>query len=131
MKVYLAAAFERQLEILRYRNELEAVGHTVTSRWNDPAQRHGGLVSMQGATMTDIERWAIEDIADLTAASTIINFTGQGNRGGRHVEFGIGIALNKQLVIVGPLEHVFHYLPQVQQLTTPAQFLSWATNQER
>jgi hypothetical protein len=35
-------------------------------------------------------------------------------------------ALGKTLVIVGPREHVFHYLPGIMHLESPAEFLRWA-----
>jgi hypothetical protein len=34
-------------------------------------------------------------------------------RGGRHVEFGLALAWSKHLIVAGPREHVFHWLPQV------------------
>jgi hypothetical protein len=35
-------------------------------------------------------------------------------RGGRHVEFGIAFAKEKRLMIVGPRENIFHWLPSVE-----------------
>ena len=40
MKIYLAARYSRREELCGYRSELEAIGHTVTSRWlNGKPQR--------------------------------------------------------------------------------------------
>jgi hypothetical protein len=49
----------------------------------------------------------------------VVSFTEQpralnGNRGGRHVEFGLAVALNKRLIVVGYRENLFHWLPQVE-----------------
>lgn len=40
------------------------------------------------------------------------------SRGGRHVEFGMALAMDKRLVVVGPRENVFHLLPAVEQFDT-------------
>jgi hypothetical protein len=38
-------------------------------------------------------------------------------------EFGIGLGLCKRLVIIGPREHAFHFLPQVECFASWADFL--------
>ena len=35
-------------------------------------------------------------------------------RGGRHVEFGMALALGKPIFVYGHKENIFHYLPQVE-----------------
>ena len=60
----------------------------------------------------------------------IVSFTESprsvSSRGGRHVEFGLGLAWNKIVVVVGPRENVFHCLSDVYQFddwdTFKAQF---------
>ena len=72
---------------------------------------------------------AQEDLIDILTADTLVNFTEEprgDSRGARHCEFGIGLALNKKLVIIGPREHAFHFLPQVRCFASWADFLgSW------
>lgn len=62
-------------------------------------------------------RFAQEDWDDLLAADIVVSFTeeprGTNSRGGRHVEFGAGLALGKRAHVVGPRENVFHCLPDV------------------
>ena len=70
MKVYLAARYGRHPEMRKVRGDLEALGHSVTSRW--------------------------------------INGTHE------MIEFGIGLTLGMDLIVVGPREHVFHHLTTVQ-----------------
>ena len=41
-------------------------------------------------------------------------------RGGRHVEFGLAVADEKRIILVGPRENVFHFLPVVEN------FRDWA-----
>jgi len=59
---------------------------------------------------------ALADLQDLHAADAVISFTsaGGGGKGGRHVEYGLAVGLGKRLVLVGPREHVFHVLPDVE-----------------
>ncbi|HVH53931.1 MAG TPA: hypothetical protein VNA32_07345, partial [Actinomycetota bacterium] len=119
----------RNAEMRAVRDELEAMGHKVTSRWID---LHAGSTSYLSADALGIleksftpeqlsatpdlcSAYAIADWADLDSAVCVISFTcGTGGKGGRHVEFGVGAALGKRLIVVGPREHVFHTLPEVE-----------------
>lgn len=123
MKAYLAAAFGRQAEIRSYRDQLIAIGHEVTSRWLDaPDLPLGAGDDQSGASQ------AFTDFSDIEAADTVISFTdGALARGGRHVEYGMAVAWGKRRVIVGPLEHVFHYLPGAICVGTPEALMKWAT----
>ena len=63
------------------------------------------------------------DCEDLIAAQTVIIFTEKPNTilatGGHHVEFGLALAQNKGVIVVGPRESVFHYLlPDSQMFAT-------------
>jgi hypothetical protein len=113
MRVYLASRFGRRYELRKYRQDLEGLGHIVTSRWLDAGSEDPEALGL----------CAQEDLIDIITADVIVNFTepARGNsRGGRHCEFGIGLALGKRLAIVGPLEHAFHHLvPQ------DARYASW------
>lgn len=117
MKLYLAARFARANELDQIAVEALERGHTVTSRWHSGS--HGDPAADVDITHPDMPRYAAEDIADLRAADTVVSFTaGGGGRGGRHVEFGMGLALGKRLVVVGPREHVFHTLDGVDRHDT-------------
>lgn len=115
MRIYLAARYSRYPEIQGYAKELEALGHTVTSRWiqGDHELRADG----EAETDTWAPVWAMEDYHDLLQAEVMISFTEPPgdtpgrNRGGRHVEYGIALEAGKRCLIVGHREHVFHYLP--------------------
>ncbi len=119
MKFYLAARYSLNPLMRTYRAHLEAIGHSVTARWINgghelkfewPTEEREKLRSL----------WAREDYEDLLAAEAVISFTEEPgkapgrNRGGRHVEFGIGLALGLRLIVVGYRENVFHGLPQVE-----------------
>lgn len=118
-KVYLAARYSRNAEMRGVRDVLEALGHKVTSRWID---QHGGNVPESfvaeklNAEPEACAKYAYVDLDDLREADTVVSFTSAdgGGKGGRHVEFGLAVGFGKHLVIVGPREHVFHTLPDVE-----------------
>jgi hypothetical protein len=101
-----------------YAKALNALGHTVTSRWilGDHEIRADG--------QSDADEWAVrfaeEDWLDLISAEVVISFTEEPGkavgraRGGRHVEFGAALALSKRNIVVGYRENVFHYLRGVE-----------------
>ncbi|HET7326985.1 MAG TPA: hypothetical protein VFJ14_06815 [Nocardioidaceae bacterium] len=118
MKIYLAARYSRHDEMQGVRAVLEALGHTVTSRWID---QHGGE-QLESATAEvlnidpeSVAHFGEDDIEDLDEAEAVISFTSPdgGGKGGRHIEFGMALAWGKRLVIVGPRENIFHTLPEV------------------
>lgn len=159
---YLAARYIRREELVRYKEDLEAAGHTVTSRWlaGDHQWDSSGSVVRDyeaGGNPPDAVRFAQEDVEDLLAADVVLSFTetpretftaddfddafeatvrksrvdrsrewravmaeelnraaGRASRGGRHVEFGMALALGKRVIVVGPRENVFHLLPEVE-----------------
>lgn len=117
MKVYLAAAYERREEMQGVRDVLEAFGHEVTSRWID--QEASGQTEAAGAEQLAKDpaayvKFAYKDMEDIRRAETVVSFTGAPGRGGHHIEYGMAVASNKNLVIVGPRENVFHSLPHVE-----------------
>lgn len=114
MNIYLAARFSRLEELREYAKDLESMGHTVTSRW----LKQDGESTYEELTPEGCRKCCLHDIEDVLKADTVISFTepvGVPNtsRGGRHVEFGIGLARNKRMLIVGPRENVFHWDPRV------------------
>lgn len=117
MRIYLAARYTRRMELRGYADELRAVGHEITSRWleGDHELDDRGL-SAEGSAIERI-RFAREDYADVAAAQLIICFTepprAEPSRGGRHVEFGVALGLDKSIYVVGPRENVFYCLPWV------------------
>lgn len=113
--IYLAARYRRHPEMQTIAREIAAAGHVVTSRWI-----WGDHEYLPGVTQERERTWyASEDRADLTVADTVISFTEHPGvesrgRGGRHVEFGMALALGKRLIVIGPRENVFHCLPEVE-----------------
>lgn len=114
ISIYLASRFARGDELDGYGLEAAEHGLTVTSRWH--SGQHGDPNVDSDLNDPAMPRYAAEDIVDLRRADAVVSFTeGGGGKGGRHVEFGMGLALGKRLVLVGPREHVFHTHPSVEQ----------------
>lgn len=44
-------------------------------------------------------------------------------RGGRHVEFGLAVALGKRLIVIGHRENLFHHLPAVEFFESPQEMM--------
>ena len=129
-KIYLAARYSRRLELCGYREELTALGFEVTSRWLNGSHQlddKGVPISDEGERRFEEMdpsadhlrvHFAQEDMSDVLSAGTLIAFTEEprsGNsRGGRHVELGIALAAGKRVIIIGPRENMFCWLPQVE-----------------
>lgn len=117
MKIYLAARYSRREELCKYRDMLEGTCcHKVTSRWLHG--NHQADDSGLGGEESAARGFAEEDSEDLRAADAVISFTEEprkpsSTRGGRHVEFGMGLALGKHLAVIGYRENVFHCLKSV------------------
>jgi len=111
LKVYLASQYARKNELREYAFELEDIGIHVTSRW----------ITEEPASLIDQNEkilWARYDLIDVADADVLVFFAEdpekQPRRGGRHVEFGFALALNKTVLVVGGIENIFHNLPEVQ-----------------
>lgn len=116
-QVYLAARYSRQTEMREVARELEDMGYEMSCRWiSGDHQIKDGLCPDE--ELQERIRFALEDYHDVVASNIIISFTevprSSTTRGGRHVEFGIGLGIHKRLVNIGPRENIFHYLPQVE-----------------
>lgn len=113
MIIYLAARYSRFKEMQKVRADLEAIGHIVSSRWIN-----GDHNLDEHCTSEEKLRLVHEDIEDLCRADCVMSFTevprATNSRGGRHVEFGIGLVLDKRLIVIGPRENVFHHYPSVE-----------------
>lgn len=129
MKIYLASRYSRREEMVAAAALLVKHGHIVTSRWilGDHQVDDRGL--SEQAHEAERTRFATEDYDDLRAADCTISFTepprSTSSRGGRHVEFGMAMALGQLCVVIGPRENVFHCLPKVVVLPAFDHFMEW------
>lgn len=117
MRLYLASRFARGAEMEQFAEQARAAGFEVTSRWHNGS--HGDPNIDSDLTHPGMPRYAVEDLNDVARADVVVSFThGGGGKGGRHVEFGLGLAWNKRMVVVGPREHVFHTVDGVERVDT-------------
>jgi hypothetical protein len=120
MNIYIASSYRRMEEMHKHARKLTDAGHKVTARWV-----YGGTEDMTR------EDGAIADFEDVVKADMVLVFTEgplncphEQHTGGHHVEFGMGLALNKRVVLIGPRVNIFHHLPHVQVFDTLKAFLN-------
>lgn len=115
LRIYLAGSWDRREELKGYASQVMEAGYEVTSRWLLKDYVIGGKVDVQQEISTLAQPFALEDVTDIRRADGILCFSDSNKsvRGGRHVELGIAVALEKSIVLVGPKENVFHTLPNV------------------
>jgi len=131
MKVYIAARYDRLKEMNKHKTLLSNAGFTVTSRWlNGTHQIHPNPEKIdKDAENVDMAArpFAEDDLEDVINSDVLIFFSEPANshskRGGRHVEFGIALALKKRIMVVGNRENVFHCLPQIEHYKTFGELL--------
>jgi hypothetical protein len=123
--VYIAGQYARRDELRIYQHSFLGRNIHVTSRWlmEDAALNH---------SLTEFDpEWkrltALKDYWDIQRADTLIFFAEepeqQPRRGGRHVEFGMALALGKKVLVVGGEENIFHYMPQVKHYSSFEQLI--------
>lgn len=134
MHIYLVARYDRKAELRGYAEDLRALGHTISASWLEEGDAEAAYNWNPDPAM--YRRFARQAIDDLMASDCSIHFTepptrelvsGVTARGGRHVELGLAYGLRDytavdgdahRIVIVGPRENVFHYLPAVDHFPT-------------
>ncbi len=117
--IYVAASVHNQNQAIRLALRLIRAGFVVTSRWldfdfsttvtEDPwkysnsRERH--------------ETWGVRDIEDVAAADTLVLLANvASSSGGYHVELGLALGQNKNVLVIGDRKNVFYWTPQVQYL---------------
>ena len=115
--IYLAARYSRHTEMQGYAEQIHALpGYHVRARWILGNHRITDEDIHAGREYALIQQYLQEDINDLTSADTLVAFTEAmrtPTRGGRHVEFGMALALGKRLIVVGGAENLFYHAPAV------------------
>lgn len=116
--LYLSAQFEDAPVLRDARARLAALGYTVTSRWLDAGTAVPATAQTSDAGAGErLAAIAVQDLDDIRAADVVVVYNPAEacaiGRGGRHVETGFALALDKPIVIVGARGNVFHWLPSV------------------
>ena len=120
MKVYLAAGFSRKQEIAEKSQELENLGIHVVSTW--PYEEMAANDGLNDVTEEYLRLNARKDVQEIIVADALVLFTQEPTkpffRGGRMHEAGFAHGIGKRLLVCGPKENIFHYLPEVEQHDT-------------
>lgn len=122
MKIYLAARFSRRHEVHALGQDLQALGHTIVSRWSRPDADNVLPAGLSEQASDDArQRFALDDLEDIGKADCLI-LLGEpprnNSRGGHLVEFGVALGLGHRVIVVGPRATVFHCLPTVEVFDT-------------
>ena len=137
MKIYLAARYSRLSELQGYADELREIGHRVDAHWLRGEHQMNEVWTVESASASvpmEGRPFAEDDLYDVFEADMLIAFseeprTGGASRGGRHVELGLALAWDKEIIVVGPRENVFHTLPQVRHFWRWPEALEALTSQ--
>lgn len=136
-RVYLAGRFSRRDEFNGYAVRLREWGLTVDARWL--VEDHEWYGERDEDAVAAARSFAKDDLEDVSRADIVLVFTeppnaGGRNRGGRHVEYGIALALHKDILIVGEPENVFHnltgavFVPRDDAMHVPATHIGHAAS---
>ena len=116
MKIFIAASYSKKVSVWEAAEILESRGHDVVSTWHQEIY----LPTVQLGELADdaLRDLAVRDIKELSSCDALVFFAepqeNQPPRGGRHVEFGIALALGKRVIVIGKAENLFHYWPKVE-----------------
>lgn len=127
MKVYLAARFSRKDEMRMLAQSLALQGVTVTSRWLK--ETVPATAELSDLTPYYAREVSFDDIEDIRECDSFVLFTESPDeafkRGGRHWETGFAYGIGKPVILCGPRENIFHFLPNVTQLNDVTELKSF------
>lgn len=125
--VYVAARYMRKNEVADIAKQLRDVGIVVTSTWHE--EPYAPEIQLSDATPAEHREFAERDLRELDAADVLLLLSESPTkpyvRGGRLVEFGYAVKGNKTVLVLGPEENVFSYLPTVRMFKTLNDLLLW------
>jgi hypothetical protein len=107
MKIYVSS--HSKAEAVSLADRLTAAGHTVTSRWvRDTTGNTTGL-SADAKTLK-----ASQNYQDIEASDALVLISGPDlYPGGKFVEAGYAFALDRTVFVVGRLENLLLYQPEI------------------
>jgi nucleoside 2-deoxyribosyltransferase len=127
IKVYIVSRYGLKEKMREQAKILRSHGMIITSTWID--EPHDSQCKLSDVPEGMLPVYARNDIRDLKEADCVIFSSEEptflGVRGGRHVEFGYALALGKRIICVGPKENIFHYLYEVEHVSSWSQVLGY------
>ena len=131
IKVYIASHYSRKLEVMAAAYDLEKLGIQVVSTWHKERQNPNN--SLKDVSDTFKRYTAKRDIAELKSATHFVLFSLDPDalftRGGHCVENGYALANNLPTLVVGPRQHIFHYMPGIKKVETWRQGIKWLVSE--
>ena len=125
MKFYISARYSRRQDAEDLGHLILENGHNVTSRWVWREQPDNYEVMEH----EEVAQLALEDIDDVIKADALIALSEPSDnpygRGGRHVEYGYALACGMVIIVIGPLENIFHYMNEVSNFETVDEFIDY------
>lgn len=106
----------------RLREKLTGLGFNVQASWLDEPDIKDDGVHMAPLTPEQHNEMAIRDIAEVKACDVFVTVLENGTgltRGGRHVELGAALALDKPVITIGNPENTFHFHQNVVRYSPP------------
>src|SRR4051794_28408571 len=118
MKLFVASHSQESAKSLL--GELTKLGHTVTSRWiTGDAKFSLGLSAYSDDDKKQIALMDEEDVRLATDGLILIaEEKGKLVPGGKHVEMGIALALNRPVYVIGHRENIFQWHPLVRHYSS-------------
>ena len=104
MKVYLAGPYASRATLAQYAAELATIGIKVTSSWLAETHEINDGTEKAATALSDeqVAQHAITDVREVRDSDLLVLFTatsvGCEGGGGRHVETGIALALNRPVL---------------------------------
>lgn len=120
---YIAGRYGRRKEFKEYAEILKNYDIDVLSTWlegkHENKEGHG--------TRDEMEQWSNDDITDIIRSKLFICFTEDREAGytsgGRHVEFGYALCLEKKIILIGQRENIFYNYYNIEQFNDFKTFL--------
>ena len=115
-KIYLASRYSDKAQIQKYADDLKFAGFECTSNWlKEPHQPD----SMLSVLTPDLKiEYARQDVSDVLRSNVFVVFTAEEDtpiiRGGHIFETGLAYAAKIPILVVGPRQCLFHWLPDIQ-----------------
>ncbi len=113
-KIYIAGSLSNREKYENWTKQLRQKLRLVVSTWHIRDDSH-----------LDLEEIASRDIYDLEEANTLVFDIVPTSKGGRHVEFGYALAMEKEIHIIGEeLQNAFQHHPDVYVWKTWEEFVA-------
>jgi nucleoside 2-deoxyribosyltransferase len=115
-KVYLASRYGDKAQTQKYADDLKFAGFECTSNWLTEPHEADSLLS---DLTPDLKiEYARQDVKDVLRSDVFVVFTAEEHtpiiRGGHVFETGMAYAAKIPILVVGPRQCLFHWLPEIQ-----------------